>query len=36
MPASAAKRLLDHYDATARPLPWRSAPGLPSADPYRV
>jgi A/G-specific adenine glycosylase len=36
MPASAASRLLDHYDANARPLPWRSAPGTPLPDPYVV
>jgi A/G-specific adenine glycosylase len=35
MPASAAERLLDHYDLNARALPWRSSPGsLP--DPYTV
>ena len=35
MPASAATRLLDHYDLCRRPLPWRSLPGdIP--DPYRV
>lgn len=31
-----AARLLDHYDATARALPWRSPPGSPPPDPYRV
>ena len=36
MPASAVRRLLDHYDANARPLPWRSAPGTPPPDPYLV
>ena len=46
MPASAAKRLsnerpatkrlLDHYGNTARSLPWRSLPGGPPTDPYRV
>ena len=36
MPASAAKRLLDHYRQTARALPWRSPPGSPPPDPYRV
>ena len=36
MPASAAKRLLDHYRRTARRLPWRSPPGSPPPDPYRV
>jgi A/G-specific adenine glycosylase len=34
MPASAA--LLDHYDRSARVLPWRSPPGEPPPDPYRV
>ncbi len=45
MPASAAtadsatdpvRRLLDHYRATARALPWRSPPGQPRMDAYRV
>ena len=45
MPASAARivdpvavtrRLLRHYVATARPLPWRSPPGAPRQDPYKV
>jgi len=46
MPASAAKQLsceqpaarqlLDHYDANARALPWRSPPGSPPPDPYVV
>ena len=36
MPASAAKLLLDHYDANARALPWRSPPGSPPPDPYVV
>jgi len=31
-----AKRLLDWYDAHARSLPWRSPPGSPPPDPYRV
>ncbi|MFN3517012.1 MAG: A/G-specific adenine glycosylase [Novosphingobium sp.] len=31
-----AKRLLDWYDAQARDLPWRSPPGAPPPDPYRV
>ena len=34
MPASAA--LLDHYDRSARVLPWRSPPGEAPPDPYRV
>jgi A/G-specific adenine glycosylase len=46
MPASAAKQLIDkrqpatrllaHYDANARALPWRSPPGSPPTDPYAV
>jgi A/G-specific adenine glycosylase len=46
MPASAATqpidkrrpadRLLAHYDANARALPWRSPPGSPPPDPYVV
>ncbi|HET9355259.1 MAG TPA: A/G-specific adenine glycosylase [Sphingomicrobium sp.] len=36
MPASAATRLLNHYRRTARRLPWRSPPGAPPPDPYRV
>ena len=28
--------LLDWYDRHARDLPWRSPPGTPSPDPYRV
>ena len=36
MPASAGNALLDHYRRTARRLPWRSPPGEPRADPYRV
>jgi A/G-specific adenine glycosylase len=46
MPASAAKQLsdqedaakllLDHYDANARALPWRSPPGAAPQDPYFV
>lgn len=35
MPASAAERLLAHYDLNARALPWRSPPGS-RADPYAV
>ena len=31
-----AKKLLAHYDAHARTLPWRSPPGAPPPDPYRV
>ena len=29
-------RILAHYDAYARDLPWRSPPGAPPPDPYRV
>lgn len=36
MPASAATRLLDHYEAHHRSLPWRSPPGTPAPDPYIV
>ncbi|HET9397974.1 MAG TPA: A/G-specific adenine glycosylase [Sphingomicrobium sp.] len=36
MLASAAERLLTHYDANARALPWRSPPGSPAPDPYIV
>ncbi len=32
----AAKRLLRYYDAHARALPWRSAPGAPPPAPYIV
>lgn len=32
----AASLLLDWYDAHARSLPWRSPPGEPAPDPYRV
>jgi A/G-specific adenine glycosylase len=28
--------ILSHYDAHARDLPWRSLPGNPAPDPYRV
>ena len=31
-----APALLEWYDANARTLPWRSAPGTPPPDPYRV
>jgi A/G-specific adenine glycosylase len=31
-----AQALLAHYDRHARPLPWRSPPGTPPPDPYRV
>jgi A/G-specific adenine glycosylase len=36
MLASAAERLLTHYDRHARSLPWRSPPGSPPPDPYVV
>lgn len=29
-------KILAHYDANARVLPWRSPPGAPPPDPYRV
>ncbi|TVV70307.1 A/G-specific adenine glycosylase [Sphingomonas solaris] len=32
----AAEALLAWYDRSARTLPWRSPPGMPAADPYRV
>lgn len=35
-PADVAALLLDHYDRTARALPWRMPPGANAADPYRV
>jgi A/G-specific adenine glycosylase len=36
MPKSISTRLLKHYDANARALPWRAAPGSALPDPYRV
>ena len=36
MSANAAKRLLQHYVDNFRRLPWRSPPGSPPPDPYRV
>ena len=36
MDANAANRLLGHYRAHARTLPWRAPPGRPPADPYAV
>jgi A/G-specific adenine glycosylase len=36
MPASAASKLIDHYRAHARVLPWRAPPGAARTDPYRV
>lgn len=35
-PGAVARRLLAHYDVHARALPWRSPPGDPRQDPYRV
>lgn len=29
-------KILAHYDANARDLPWRSPPGAPAPDPYHV
>jgi A/G-specific adenine glycosylase len=34
--ANAAKRLIQHYVDNFRALPWRSPPGQPPPDPYRV
>ena len=36
MTANAADRLIQHYVDNYRRLPWRSPPGAPAADPYRV
>ncbi len=36
MTANAASRLLQHYVDNFRRLPWRSPPGEPAPDPYRV
>ena len=36
MPANAANRLIHHYLAHARRLPWRALPGERAPDPYRV
>ena len=36
MTANAATRLLQHYVDNFRRLPWRSPPGWPPPDPYRV
>ena len=36
MTANAAKRLIEHYLAHARRLPWRAMPGGSPPDPYRV
>jgi len=34
--ANAAERLIQHYVDNFRELPWRSPPGQPAPDPYRV
>jgi len=36
MSANAASRLLQHYVDNFRRLPWRSPPGSPPPEPYRV
>ena len=36
MTANAAKRLIQHYVDNFRRLPWRSPPGEPPPEPYRV
>ena len=36
LPSDIAGSLLDWYDRHARDLPWRSPPGAPPAEPYRV
>lgn len=36
MGANVAERLLQHYVDNSRVLPWRSPPGSPPPDPYRV
>lgn len=36
MTANAADRLIQHYVDNFRRLPWRSLPGAPAMDPYRV
>ena len=36
MTANAAERLIQHYVDNCRSLPWRSPPGAPPMDPYRV
>ena len=36
MTANAAERLIQHYVDNFRRLPWRSPPGEPPLDPYRV
>lgn len=34
--ANAASQLIQHYVDNSRPLPWRSPPGSPAFEPYRV
>ncbi|EQB15816.1 A/G-specific adenine glycosylase [Novosphingobium lindaniclasticum] len=36
IPSNVPGKVLDWYDAHARTLPWRAAPGTPAPDPYRV
>ncbi|MAX00812.1 MAG: A/G-specific adenine glycosylase [Sphingomonas sp.] len=36
LPSTIAALLLDWYDRHARVLPWRSPPGAPRGDPYRI
>lgn len=36
MRANVSDRLLQHYVDKSRSLPWRSPPGMPPPDPYRV
>ncbi|HEX6604280.1 MAG TPA: A/G-specific adenine glycosylase, partial [Sphingomicrobium sp.] len=36
MTANASTLLLQHYVDNFRQLPWRSPPGTPPPDPYRV
>jgi A/G-specific adenine glycosylase len=35
-PSEVTNKILAHYDANARDLPWRSPPGAPTMEPYRV
>jgi A/G-specific adenine glycosylase len=35
-PQAVTNKILAHYDANARDLPWRSPPGAPPMQPYRV
>ena len=36
MRANVAERLLQHYVDNSRDLPWRSPPGVPPPEPYKV